>query len=319
MRAVLIDTDPGVDDALALLLAFAAEALEVIAVTVVAGNAALPVCLDNARRLLRFAPTPPPPLFPGADRPLAGPSRNATHVHGDDGLGGSTLLRTAEGHPKYPAAEVAISSEPAAEALVRLSRERGAGLTVIALGPLTNLALALRADSECLARLGEVIIMGGAFRCPGNAAPVAEFNIWADPEAAQAVCDSGARLRWVPLDVTRNAPLTTEHLAGLQGPRAEFVCDLTRDLRSRASGGGEEVCLLHDSMAVGAALWPALYEFAPLRVDVERRGELTRGMTVADFRGGAAAAPNSGVALGADMGGFRRRFLAAINQPNEGL
>ena len=316
MKRVLIDTDPGVDDAMALLLAFASPEVRITAITIVAGNVSLPLCVSNVRRILTVAkPASPPPLFRGAAAPLSGPTRDAAHVHGGDGLGGVTALRDAAGAARYPESTVAKSAEPAAEAIVRLAREVGQELTIIALGPLTNLALALQLDPGVLRAVGEVVIMGGAFRCPGNATPVAEFNIWSDPEAAQLVCDSGARLRWISLDITNHAPLVARHLEGRPGSRIDFVRDLTAEMLSRSTPPGEAAhCLLHDPMAVGAVLWPELFEFTPLRVAVECQGDLTRGMTVADFRSGASATPNGEVALTANTNEFRRRFLDALSE-----
>lgn len=310
---VIIDTDPGVDDALALLLAAASPELDVLAITTVAGNVPLDRATENAQRIVPVAwPRDPPPIYRGG----AGGTETAEVVHGDDGLGGTSLLRDQEDLPLYPPA-AAVARGSAAEVILDLARQRPGEITLVTLGPLTNLAAALRRDPDAARRLKDVVIMGGAFREPGNTGPVAEFNIFVDPEAAQAVCDSGLPLTWVPLDVTHRCLLRASHLESLPVTRrAGFVRDIVRFYMDyHARGYGEQACFLHDPLAVGAVLWPDLLRAQSKRVDVETRGTLTRGMTLADFRPvvyRTPAQPNAEVCLEVDAEGFLTRFLQRL-------
>lgn len=311
---VIIDTDPGVDDALALLLAGASSELDVLAVTTVAGNVGLDRATENARRVLpvawRGARGPLPPLYRGS----AGGTETAESVHGEDGLGGATGLVDADEAALYPPA-APVTALDAADAILALAESRPNQVTLITLGPLTNLSLALRRRPEAARLLRRVVIMGGAFREPGNVTPLAEFNIYVDPGAAQAVCESGLPLTWVPLDVTHRCLLRGQSLVHLlpDTTRCRFARHITEFyMRHHARGYGEEACFLHDPLAVGAVLWPDLLKTVPLRVDVETEGRFTRGVTVADFRPAAydpPVAPNAQVCLEVDAEAFVHRFL----------
>ncbi|MFN3650556.1 MAG: nucleoside hydrolase [Armatimonadota bacterium] len=312
---VIIDTDPGVDDALALLLAGASPELDVLAVTTVGGNVGLDLVTENVRRIvpIAWAGRPLPPIYRGA----AEATEPAAHVHGPDGLGGVSELLDEAGAPLYPAA-APVEREDAAAAILRLARQHPGEVTLITLGPLTNLALALSRDRQAARLLREVVIMGGAFRVPGNTTPWAEYNVVVDPESAQAVCDSGIPLRWVPVDCTHRCVLRRDQLRPPSAPslRSRFIreiCEFTFGFHHRETG--EWGCYLHDPLAVGAAIWPDLLRSVPLRVDVETRGRLTRGMTVADFRVGnfgPRPTPNSEVCLEVDADAFVERLLDRI-------
>jgi inosine-uridine nucleoside N-ribohydrolase len=270
---VIIDTDPGVDDALALLVAAAAPELHVVAVCTVGGNVPLGLATRNAGIVLSVAwADNPPPLYVGAE--ATGPS--ATEVHGDDGLGGVAS--------RYPPG-VSPQLEPGVSAVARLLLERPGQISLLALGPLTNLAALHRHNPRALSAARSVVVMGGAFREPGNVTPGAEFNIHADPEAA-AVVARAVSLIWVPLDVTHRCRLPRSELEALPGtPRAALaraVCE--QYLAHHQSGYGEDACLLHDPAAVAALAWPELFQGEWTGVGVETRGELTRGATVADLR-----------------------------------
>lgn len=310
---VIIDTDPGVDDALALLLA-GASSLKVLAVTTVAGNVTLDQATENARRLVPIAwPVVPPPIYRGE----TGGYVTAEHVHGADGLSGATEL-TANGAPVYPPT-AAVHEGEAADVIARLARRYPRQVTLITLGPLTNVALGLRRDPEGMALLKRVVLMGGAFREAGNVTPTAEFNIYADPEAAQAVAMSGLPQLWVPVDVTHRCILHLTHLGELPDtPQARCARDVTEAyLCFHAQGYDDWACFLHDPLAVGAVLWPELLRTTPLHVEVETEGRLTRGMTVADFRARAyqpPLPPNADVCLEVDADEFVRRFRGALGK-----
>lgn len=312
--SIIIDTDPGVDDALALLLAAGSPELEVLAVTTVGGNVTLDHATENAQRILPIAWSgrPEPPLYRGA----AGGEATAEYVHGADGLGGVSLHRDEAGALRYPP-EGVLASGAAHDAILSLVATRPGEITLVTLGPLTNVAAALQHDPETMRRVREVVIMGGAFREPGNTGPVAEFNIFVDPEAAQIVCDSGLPLRWIPIDVTHQCLLRPEQLDALpDSPRARFARAIAGFYMDyHYTGYGEYACFLHDPVAVAAVIWPELFRTEPLRVDVECYGTVTRGMTVADFRPEAyrsATTPNGSVALGVEHDALVARIVARL-------
>lgn len=310
---VIIDTDPGVDDALALLLAAASPELEVLAVTTVGGNVSLDQATENARRIvpLAWGSRPHPPIHRGEACCL----ETAEYVHGQDGLGGVTFSGASR-RERYPAA-APVADTPAFEVISSLVRAHPVPVTLVTLGPLTNAAAAFRRDPEGMRRVREVVIMGGTFRETGNTTPVAEFNVFADPESAQALCGSGLPLRWVPLDVTQQCLLRPAHLEALpDSSRAAFIREIARfymDYHHR--GHGEHACYLHDPTAVAAVIWPELFRTVPMRVDVETTGTLTRGMTIADFRHTAnrsTTPPNSRIALEVDHEELLRRIVPRL-------
>jgi len=284
----VIDTDPGIDDALALLLAWGSPELDVLALTVVAGNAPLANTARNAARLVAARrPARLPQIALGAAAPL----RRALVIakadeHGSDGLGDAVDWLPVTGPPAAPSA---------AETLVALARAHGERLTLIALGPLTNLALALRLDAEAMRTIGRVVVMGGAVDVPGNATPDAEFNIYVDPEAAGEVFDAGLRVDLVPLDATRQTRINRDQLhaalAGRLGPLAARIQAFTEQT-FRVWG----YMHLHDPLAVGLAVDESLARWQQARIAVGDGGQTRR----------AAGAPNCRVAQVIDA----KRFLA---------
>ena len=294
-RPIVVDTDPGVDDALAIVLALRSPELRVELMTTVAGNAGIRAVTDNARRLLALVDHDEPPrLVRGAARPLRGRLNTAPDVHGDDGLAGLSELRDRTGRPLYPAGHGPIpDGRGAAGAIVAKAREHGEALTIVALGPLTNIALALDADEDAMRRVGRLIVMGGAIEAPGNVTAAAEFNFHVDPVAADRVLASGMRITLVALDVTRRVRLRWAAVRdALRGDRSA----LARALRhiTRAWSSSEAGMPLHDPLATALAIDPALARTRPLSVRVETRGVHTRGMSVADRRPHHAALRRSG-------------------------
>ena len=280
-RDLIIDTDPGVDDALALLFALRSPELTVRAVTTVAGNVSLELTTANAHRILSVArPVPRPPIARGAERPLARPLRTASHVHGLDGLGGVSSLRDADGRPLYPAGDPSPWPHDAVDTILSLI-DKQTGLTLVALGPLTNLALALRCNRKRFFRLREIIVMGGAVTVPGNVTPTAEFNFYVDPEAAHELLTSGLPVTVVPLDVTHRAILSAraiETLGEVGGEVGRFIRAFsTIALRFARQVEREDGIILHDPLAVAAALKEDLFTFERLSLDVETEDEATRG------------------------------------------
>ena len=258
--------------------------------TIVAGNTGLRAATDNARRLLGLIdPVEPPRLVPGAAQPLRGRLHTAPEVHGDDGMAGLSEVRDRTGRLLYPASRGPTPCrEDAARAIAAKAGEHGEALTIVALGPLTNIARALDADADAMRRVGRLIVMGGAIETPGNVTAAAEFNFHVDPLAADRVLTSGMRITLVALDVTRQVRLR-RHLvqAALRGdrsPLARAIRHFTRPLAS--SHGGMP---LHDPLAMTLAIDPGIVRTRPLPVRVETRGLHTRGMSIADRRPTRAA------------------------------
>ena len=288
LTPTVLDVDPGIDDALALLLAWGSPELDVLALTVVAGNAPLADTARNAARLVAMRrPARLPQMALGAAAPLrrALVTADPEH-HGRDGLGDA---------PDWPPVASLPASPSAAETLVALARAHAERLTLIALGPLTNLALALRLDADALRRIGRVVMMGGAVDVRGNVTPDTEFNIYVDPDAAREVFDAGLQVDLVPLDATRQTTIHRDQLhvalAGRRGPLAARIEAFTEQT-FRLWG----YMHLHDPLAVGLAVDESLAQWQPARIDVGESGQTRR----------AAGAPNCRVAQVIDA----ERFLA---------
>src|SRR5262245_2732278 len=319
-RHLLIDTDPGIDDALAILLALSSSETRVETITTVAGNVSVDLATLNATRILAVAaPEPMPPVFQGAGTPLKGPLITAAHAHGDDGLGHLDRFVEPDGRPRYPEPTVPLQTGAAAEAILDTADRWGPDLTIVALGPLTNLAAALARDARRLTQAGRIVVMGGAIAVPGNVTPAAEFNIHVDPEAAAMVLSAGLPVELVPLDVTRRVVLAdtalTERLRHRATRTARFILDFTGHgfvFSADREGGG---IVLHDPLAMAVALDPSLVAFEPLHVEVECEGQLTRGLTLADRRqrpAGRDTAPTCRVALDVDAERALRLVLEGL-------
>jgi purine nucleosidase/pyrimidine-specific ribonucleoside hydrolase len=297
---VHIDTDPGLDDLLALAFAFGCPELSVEGLTTVAGNAALPVVTKNARRFCALAERGQLPLGVGANAPLALTPIDATHFHGKDGRRGIALPPVDE------------SSSPSARDVLKRSLVEREVSAVIALGPLTNIAT-LAAENAALFARAEVIWMGGALG-PGNVTPKAEFNAYADPRALKLVLASGVRLRVVGLDATRTVAVGEAELAraGIEsGPRAEFLAAAVRALcGAERELSGEATALLHDPCAVAAAFEPGLFGFAPRALEVSEREGGERGR----LRERPGATPNAEYADTAESEKLARLFVERISR-----
>jgi purine nucleosidase len=307
---LLFDVDTGVDDALALLLALGHPDAEIVGVGSVAGNVEVDKCTQNSLKVLELAGRGDIPVARGCDRPLVQPLHTAAFVHGSDGLGGSNL----------PPASLSPTGEHAVDQIIRLAAEQPGEITLLAVGPMTNVAVALMRRPDLPTLVKQVVIMGGAFAHPGNSSPTAEFNIWVDPEAAKMVFEAGFALTVVPLDATMTAMLEDEHLASLgDGRKAAFARDLTNDYMALyARRRGRRAAAMHDPLATAIALDPTLMTDAPtLPVTVETAGQWTRGMTVADRRFGErddAPPGRATVCLAADVPRFFDAFLTALRR-----
>jgi pyrimidine-specific ribonucleoside hydrolase len=283
---VVVDTDPGVDDAAAILLALASPELDVVGLTTVAGNAPLSRTTDNALKVLELAGRGDVPVAAGADRSLLGnraPEEPAEHdsVHAADGLGGA-LPAAPAGRP-VPRHAVDLIAEAAAVG----------PLTVVAIAPLTNLALALALRPELAGRIDRLVVMGGA-RLEGNITAAAEFNVWADPEAAARVFRSGIALTLLPLDITHEALLSAHDLDRLAagGKVGERLAAMIRAYGAlHRPYYGTEFAPLHDVLAVLALTDPDAIEFEEAVVEVDTGWSASRGATLVSSRPGMPGAP----------------------------
>ena len=318
---VIIDTDPGIDDALALLLALRSPELEVLAVTTVSGNVSVDVATRNVFTVLSLLPADRrPPVAKGASGPLQKQPTYAASVHGDDGLGDLHRCRDRSGRLRYVPLTVTPSQHGAVDEILYQIRFASEPCTVIALGPLTNIARAIERDRATMARLKRIVMMGGAVTGPGNITPAAEFNMFVDPHAARVVFDAGIPLTVVGLDVTRKVRLTREtvdnEVAACQTMISQFLCDCTTDLFAFSEEReGEASFSLHDPLAVGVVIDPSLVVCESMHVDVETRGDVTEGMTVADRRPIRASwkkTANAEVCLDVDALRFLTLFLERL-------
>jgi len=270
-RKVIIDTDPGLDDAVGILLALNHPAFDVRAITTVAGNIGIERTTANAGRLLSAMGCGGVPYARGAAKPLSGSGRDEEAIHGSDGLGGVALPE-----PAAPASDLS-----AVEQFSELLHGAGSGeIDILALGPLTNLAALHLADKDAFARIGRIIIMGGTINEPGNAGPYAEFNMAADPKAAQIVFGSGADIVLIPLDVTRRLRATPDYLQRLAGSGTR-AGQISADLIAAyfADNAARESRPLHDPCVMLYHLAPDLFEIEPMALavnDGDRPGALTQ-------------------------------------------
>jgi purine nucleosidase/pyrimidine-specific ribonucleoside hydrolase len=277
----LIDTDTGVDDALAILYALHSPRVKVEAVTTVAGNVEVEKCTRNVGVILDYADIGYRPLVAqGARAPLMLDLVTAPEVHGTDGLGNTQPPIRRRAHRE---------TTNAVECIRHFCELYGNDLTIVALGPLTNIALAWKKHPRELKRIDRLVSMGGAFHVPGNTGPVAEFNYFVDPHAAAVVIESGLPVTVVPLDLTEQVVLTIAELRRLVQTRRNrvlsFIMKFTAQyMRYHKQTLGFEGAYLHDPMAVAIAIDPSLAKCASARVTVESKGRLTRGLTSAERR-----------------------------------
>ncbi|MBL0671184.1 pyrimidine-specific ribonucleoside hydrolase RihA [Aeromonas hydrophila] len=295
---VILDCDPGHDDAIALILALASPELKVLAVTTSAGNQTPDKTLNNALRILTLLGRDDIPVAAGAPKPLARELIIADNVHGESGLDGPTL-------PDPAFAPVAMT---ALELMAKCLRESPEPVTLVPTGPLTNIALLLAAHPELKSRIARIVLMGGAAG-PGNWTPAAEFNIYVDPEAADMVFKSGLPITMCGLDVTHEAQVMDEDIErvrAITNPVAQCVAGLLDFfmIYHRDPKWGFAGAPLHDPCTIAWLLAPALFHGVECRVDIETGGTHTSGMTVVDRYGLTGKAANALVLLGLDRAGF---------------
>lgn len=299
-RKIIIDTDPGQDDAVAILLALASpDEIEVLGITAVAGNVPLSLTAKNARIVCELAGRTDIPVYAGCDRPLIRSLVTAEHVHGKTGLDG----------PDLPDPQMPLADGHAVDFIIQTLRAQAPGtVTLCPLGPLTNIAMAFRKAPDIVDRVQEIVLMGGAYFEVGNITPTAEFNIHVDPEAADIVFRSGRPIVVMPLDVTHKALVTKPRndafraLGNRVGIAAAEMTDFFErfDKEKYGSAGAP----LHDPCVTAYLIRPELFSGRHVNVEVETLSELTMGMTVADWWGVTNRAPNALFIGDLDADGF---------------
>ncbi len=305
-RRVILDVDTGVDDALAIMLAVRSPELEVLGITTVSGNVPVAQCTANTLLTLEVLEAPNVPVVSGAAVPLAKEAFTAAEVHGTDGLGNVTA--------RYPT-PLRRATPGAVEFLLEMIRRFPEELTLVATGPLTNVAMAIQRDREAMRGVHGITVMGGAIRVPGNVGPTTEFNFAVDPEAAATVLGAGLPIRLVPLDVTERVVLSrgaVESAKGI-GKLQAFIRDMTAaTMAFHREHEGFDGMFLHDPLAVGVVADPSLVRVQSMAVAVERRGELTSGMAVADLRRRSRATPTASVCVEVEAARFLHTFTQRV-------
>ena len=308
MHRIILDTDPGIDDALALFLALASPEVQLEAITTVSGNVDVSLTTYNALSLLELVGHTDIPVARGCSRPLLRQAVNAAFVHGSNGLG----------ELKLPGPQVQPVAEHAVDVIIEKIMGAPREITLVAIGPLTNIALALRREPRIAQHVREVVIMGGALRVPGNDTPTAEFNIYCDPHAAHIVLHAGWPIRLVALDVTMQAHMQREQVNTLTRGGSPVMSAIKQMLKFYFDVFGPLYGVtafhMHDPLCLAAAFQPELLTWEPVYVDVELRGSLTLGETVAYFGRRDAPPPNVVAAVGVDTERFIELFLTRVEK-----
>jgi purine nucleosidase/pyrimidine-specific ribonucleoside hydrolase len=289
---VILDVDPGHDDAIAIMLACGAPELEVRAVTTVAGNVSLDKTIRNALRVLTLIGRNDIPVGAGAEAPLVRPLYTAEDIHGESGLDGPELAE-----PTFD-----VDRREAVRLMADVLEASAEPVTLIPTGPLTNVATLLEEHPHLKDNVSRIVLMGGSIG-PGNTTPAAEFNIYVDPEAAGIVFGSGLPITMTGLDVTHEATAGPEEVRRMRdlGRVGEVAAELATFFTSTYKRVfGFEAPPIHDAVAVAAVIEPGILKTRPIRVEIECEGELTRGETVCDLRGVWGKPPNAEVGLELD-------------------
>ena len=276
---IIIDTDPGQDDAVAILLALASpDCINVLGITAVAGNVPLDLTVKNARIICELAKKTSMPIYSGCSKPLKRALVTAEHVHGKTGLDGITLPEPSMPIQELHAVDFIIDT---------IKNNPSDSITLCALGPLTNVAMALLKEPNIAKRVKQIILMGGAYFEVGNITPAAEFNIFVDPEAAKIVFNSGVKITVLPLDVTHKALISEERITAfkeINSPVGDAVAKWTNFFeRFDKEKYGSKGAPLHDPCVIAYLIEPNIFDGRYVNVEIETGSELTRGMTVADW------------------------------------
>lgn len=306
---IIIDTDPGQDDAVAILLALASPELDILGITTVAGNIPLEKTQSNARKICEVAGRKDVKIFAGASRPLVRQLVTAEEVHGDTGLNGYDL----------PAPEIPLQPQNAVDFIIEtLLQEETGTITLCTLGPLTNIAMALTREPAIAPRIKQIIIMGGGYFEGGNITPVAEFNIYVDPHAAHVVFNAGLHLTMLPLDVTHQVLTTKKRVDAIRqiGTRSSEIITawLSYYQRHDEAKYGTDGAPLHDPNVIAYLLKPELYSGRHCNVEIEIASDLTMGETVVDWWGVTTRAKNAYYMRDVDADGFFTLLTGRLSQ-----
>ena len=302
-KRILIDTDPGIDDSLAILLALASPELSLEGISVVHGNCSLEQATTNGLSVLELAHATHIPLAKGCELPLVQPSLLALETHGNTGLG----------YAKLPEPRIKPTSQHGSDFLIEKIMSNPGEMTLVAIGPLTNIALAIRKEPRIIGTLKELVIMGGAIRHEGNTTALAEFNTFVDPHAAHIVYHAGIPTTLVPLDVTYQCVLTAQDVECLQkldSPIPRFIKDATDFyMEYHDAYQGMKGCVINDPLALALTFAPELCGYQDLPVAVDISGGVSMGKTFADFYNYDKKTANIKVALGVHPRDFIELFL----------
>jgi purine nucleosidase len=307
-KRILIDTDPGIDDSLAILLAIASPELSLEGLSVVHGNCSLEQAVTNGLSVLELANAGHIPLARGCELPLVQPSLLAPETHGNTGLG----------YAKLPEPRIRPTVQHGCDFLIEKVMSNPGEITLVAIGPLTNVALAMRKEPRFAKSLKELIIMGGAIRHEGNVTALGEFNVYVDPHAAHIVFHAGIPMTLVPLDVTYQCLLTAqdvERLMKIDSPIPKFIKDTTDFyMEYHDSYQGIKGCIINDPLALALTFAPELCDYQELPVDVDISGGVSMGKTLADFYNYNKKPANMKVALGVRPRDFIELFLERMEK-----
>jgi len=305
---IIYDTDPGIDDALGLLLLAASPEIDLLAITVTHGNTSQEKCLNNALKLVELTGITKVPVARGAEEPLVKELSVAEETHGEGGLGYAILPKSA----------ISPCSELAHDLIIRVVRENPGEVTLLCVGPMTNIALAFLKAPEIVSKVRRIVSMGGAIHYPGNVTPQAEYNVFCDPEAFEIVLKSGIDFTLVPLDVTYQCILTTDHLEKITEARSEirnFIFDSTRFyMEFHEDYQGIKGCAINDPLAAAILLDPTLVKNRDYFLTIELTSPTSKAKTIADHYGLLKSAPNAKVSMEVDVERFMKLFINRMNR-----
>lgn len=305
---IIYDTDPGIDDALGLLLLAASPEIDLLAITVTHGNTSQEKCLNNALKLVELTGITKVPVARGAEEPLVKELSVAEETHGEGGLGYAILPKSA----------ISPCPELAHDLIIRLVRENPGEVTLLCVGPMTNIALAFLKAPEIVSKVRRIVSMGGAIHYPGNVTPQAEYNVFCDPEAFEIVLKSGIDFTLVPLDVTYQCILTTDHLEKITEARSEirsFIFDSTRFyMEFHEDYQGIKGCAINDPLAAAILLDPTLVKNRDYYLTIELTSPTSKAKTIADHYGLLKSAPNAKVSMEVDVERFMELFINRMNR-----
>ena len=305
---IVFDTDPGIDDALALLLLAAAPELDLLAITVTHGNTSQEKCLTNALKLVELLGITHVPVARGAQEPLVKELSVAEETHGDGGLGYAVL----------PESNLEPVAESAHDLIIRLVNENPNQITLLCVGPMTNIALAFLKQPEIAKKVKRIVAMGGSIHYPGNSTPQSEYNVFCDPEAYDVVINAGIDFTLVPLDVTYQCLLTTQHIEQIISARPEiksFIKESTRFyIEFHAEYQGIQGCAINDPLAAAILIDPTLVENKEYFLSIDLSGGPSKAKTIADHYGALKKAPNSQVSMAVDVDRFMKLFIERMNR-----